>query len=115
MRIAFVIGVLLLAQAHGGSALGQGIFLTGVGAVNRSMGGAATAAPIDAQGALHWNPGSISGLATNEMSIAAEIMLLDQQIFSVIPDVAGPGSDSAESGAAPIPAVGWVHHLHDSP
>ncbi|MDA1052767.1 MAG: hypothetical protein O3C40_20120, partial [Planctomycetota bacterium] len=48
------------------SAFGQGVFLTGVGAVNRSMGGAATAAPIDAMGALHWNPATISGLQSRQ-------------------------------------------------
>jgi len=47
---------------------GQGIFLTGVGAVNRSMGGASTAAPIDPMGAIHWNPATISGFQCNEIS-----------------------------------------------
>ena len=33
-----------------------GMIFTGAGAVNRSMAGASTAAPIDASGALYWNP-----------------------------------------------------------
>ncbi|MDD4033102.1 MAG: hypothetical protein PHS48_07655, partial [Bacteroidales bacterium] len=38
----------------------QGILLRGMGAVNESMGGAAVAAPLDATGAIYWNPASIS-------------------------------------------------------
>ncbi|MEO8493533.1 MAG: outer membrane protein transport protein [Planctomycetota bacterium] len=87
------------------SAFGQGVFLTGVGAINRSMGGAATAAPIDAMGALHWNPATISGLKCNEVAFSAEIMLLDETMT-----VNGVTARD-ESGVAPIPAIGWVHHL----
>lgn len=87
------------------SVFGQGIMLTGAGAVNRSMGGAATAAPIDSIGALHWNPATISGLQCNEMSFSAEILYLDQELT-----VGGVTADD-ESGAVPIPSIGWVHHL----
>lgn len=87
------------------SVFGQGIFMTGVGAVNRSMGGASTAAPIDAMGALHWNPATISGLQCNEVSFSAEIMLLDQEL------TAGGITARDESGVVPIPAIGWVHHM----
>ena len=38
-----------------------GLALSGVGPINRSMGGAAVAAPIDAAGAFFWNPATISG------------------------------------------------------
>ena len=33
-----------------------GHLMQGVGAVNMSMGGAATAQPLDISGAMHWNP-----------------------------------------------------------
>src|SRR4051812_33657633 len=36
--------------------------LPGAGPINRSMGGAAVAAPIDPAGALYWNPATIGGL-----------------------------------------------------
>lgn len=87
------------------SAFGQGIYLTGVGAVNRSMGGAATAAPLDAMGALHWNPATISGLRCNEIAFSAEIMLIDEEL------TAGGITANAETGVMPIPAMGWVHHM----
>ncbi len=86
-------------------ASGQGVFLTGVGAVNRSMGGAATAAPIDAMGALHWNPATISGLECNEIAFSAEIMLIDNDLS------AGGVTASGETGVVPLPAMAWVHHV----
>ena len=88
------------------SVFGQGIFLTGVGAVNRSMGGAATAAPIDSIGALHWNPATLSGLRCNEVSFSAEVMLIDEELTD-----ANGLTAKDESGAVPIPAIGWVHHM----
>jgi len=88
----------------------QGIAVTGVGPVNRSMGGAGTAAPLDAIGALHWNPGSISGLPSNEVSFGMELLLADIGLSSNL------GVDvSSEAGVSPIPSIGWVHHMDDSP
>ena len=43
--------IILLAQA--------GHIMQGIGAVNMSMGGAATGQPIDINGALQWNPAGI--------------------------------------------------------
>ena len=39
-----------------------GHIMQGVGAVNMSMGGAATAQPLDISGAMHWNPAAIINL-----------------------------------------------------
>ena len=58
-----ILSVLTLAAVALPARAEIGFILTGVGPVNRSMGGASTAAPIDATGALYWNPASISGLA----------------------------------------------------
>ena len=44
-----------------------GMAVSGVGPINRSMGGAAVAAPIDSAGAIYWNPATISGLGRSEM------------------------------------------------
>src|SRR5688572_25148848 len=91
----------------------QGIAVTGVGPVNRSMGGAGTAAPLEAIGALHWNPASISALPTSEVSFGLEALLADVDLST---SVGGATSKtSGEAGIAPIPAVGWVHHLDDTP
>jgi long-chain fatty acid transport protein len=100
----------LLAVLATGHVQAQGIAVTGVGAVNRSMGGAGTAAPLDAIGAVHWNPGSISGLPTNEVSFGMELLLADIELNNNV-----GSSTSGEGGVAAIPSIGWVHHLEDSP
>ena len=93
--------------------LAQGINLTGVGPVNRAMAGAGTAAPLDAIGALHWNPGSISALPGNEVSFGMELLLADITLSTSVGGV--PSTQSGEAGVAPIPSIGWVHHIEDTP
>ncbi len=94
-------------------AAAQGIAVTGVGPVNRSMGGAGTAAPLEAIGALHWNPASISALPTSEVSFGSELLLANVNLTT---DAFGQVTNSSgEPGVAMIPAVGWVHHLENSP
>src|SRR6516164_8698055 len=46
-----------------------GLAISGVGPINRSMGGASTAAPIDSAGALYWNPATITDLPSSEMEV----------------------------------------------
>jgi long-chain fatty acid transport protein len=96
-----------------GQALGQGISVTGVGPVNRSMGGAGTAAPLDAIGALHWNPGSITQLECSEVSFGIEGLLADISLSSTVGGATS--STSGEAGVALIPAVGWVQHVEGTP
>ncbi|MFV1968730.1 MAG: OmpP1/FadL family transporter, partial [Pirellulaceae bacterium] len=110
--------VLLATFVMSGVGYGQGIALTGVGAINRSMGGAATAAPIDAAGAIHWNPASISGLASSEVVIGMELLMPTETVSSSlpanafgpgIPPVALSGTTRGEPGVAPIPTMSIVH------
>jgi long-chain fatty acid transport protein len=44
------------------------------------MQGASTAAPIDAAGALYWNPASISGLQSSEALVGLELLLPTEEI-----------------------------------
>ncbi len=111
-RVAVVLLTLTLC-CEGSQLFGQGISLTGAGPVNRSMAGAGTAAPLDAIGALHWNPGSISALPTNELSFGMELLLADIDFSTNVGGI--PNKQSGEAGVAPIPSIGWVHHLEDSP
>jgi long-chain fatty acid transport protein len=104
-----VAAIALLALLQASTVFGQGVYVSGVGPVNRSMGGAGTAAPLDAIGALHWNPASISGME-NEVGFGAELLAAEVELNSNV----GPGTTS-DSGAVAIPSVGWVHHLDDSP
>jgi long-chain fatty acid transport protein len=101
-----------LVLAWSATARGQGIALSGVGPINRAMGGAATAAPLDAGGALHWNPASISGLPSSEVMFSLELLLADTEVSSQL----GPfsGSTSGEAGTVPIPVVALVHKPCDS-
>lgn len=105
--------LLTIGMALSNPAFGQGITVTGVGPVNRSMGGAGTAAPIEAMGALHWNPASISGVSANEVSFGAELLLADITLTTTVAGVTS--ATSGEGGVAPIPTMGWVHHIEDTP
>ncbi len=89
------------------SAFAQGLIVSSAGPVNRSMGGAATAAPIDALGAIYWNPATISGLERSETSFGLDLLLVNHSVTSSF----GPfqGETEADPGIFPIPNVGWVH------
>ncbi len=103
---------LTAALTTSSSAWGQGIALRGISAVNSSMGGAATACPLDAAGALHWNPATISGLSASEISFGMEMILPSTSVSST----AGPfsGTDSSEPGVIPVPNMAFVHRDPDS-
>nr|WP_315861152.1 outer membrane protein transport protein [Bremerella volcania] len=105
--------ILVLVVATSSMAYGQGIAVTGVGPVNRSMGGAGTAAPLDAIGALHWNPASISYLEQSEVSFGMEGLLADIELSSTVSGTTN--TTNGEAGVAIIPAVGWVDHLEGTP
>ena len=61
-----VLPFILFAQA--------GHIMQGIGATNMSMGGAATAQPIDINGALQWNPAAISAFDSKIISVNAGIV-----------------------------------------
>ncbi|MEO8270898.1 MAG: outer membrane protein transport protein, partial [Aureliella sp.] len=88
-------------------AYAQGVILQGAGPVNRSMGGASVAAPIDAIGAIYWNPATISGMERSETAISLDVLFPNHTINTAI----GGFSESSEAdpGTFPIPNVGMVH------
>ncbi len=96
----------LLLLANPNVAWGQGAILQAAGPVNRSMGGAAVAAPLDAIGAIYWNPATISGLSHSETAFALDLLFANHTVSSTL----GPfsGSTEAETGAFPIPNFGLV-------
>ncbi|MBV8557679.1 MAG: outer membrane protein transport protein [Planctomycetaceae bacterium] len=100
-----------------------GLALSGVGPINRSMGGAAVAAPIDAAGALFWNPATISGLGRSEMEFATEVLIPRTTVQSRVPAGAfGPnfpprslsGNNGGNNGVFPLPAFGLVYQPESS-
>ncbi len=111
-RLALSIMVFAAFSAAATTTFGQGMILTGVGPINRSMGGAGTAAPLDAIGALHWNPGSISALPTSQISYGLEGLAADVKLSTTIGGVSN--TTTGDAGIVPIPTVGWVHHIEDT-
>lgn len=116
LKRVFLAFILVFTLATGVYA--QGIALNGAGPINRAMGGAATAAPIDSIGAILWNPASISGLQSSEIAFGMEVLLPTEQLSSSIargalgsgmPPVNIGGSTGGEPGVAPIPSMAWVH------
>jgi long-chain fatty acid transport protein len=94
-----------------------GVVLSGAGPVNRSMAGASTAAPLDATGALYWNPATIGGLCPSEVELGVEFLMPRVRLGSSVPANAfGPGvppvplagSTKSDNGVAPIPTMGFV-------
>ena len=89
----------------------QGVLLRSVGAVNESVGGTATAMPLDASGALYWNPASISDLPQNEMTFGLGLFQPYSRVTSSLS--LGPagnfsGSTKSETGVTPVPNMGLV-------
>ena len=88
-------------QAHG-----QGIVLPWAGAVNSGMGGASTAAPLDALGATYWNPATTSGLE-NELSVGLGFLVPVLETRSSITGLAS-GSSKSDAGSTALPSFGFV-------
>jgi long-chain fatty acid transport protein len=113
------LGVALSAR----QAIAQGVALPAAGAINQSMGGAAVAAPLDAMGALYWNPAGISGLECSEMSFGLGLLLPTTDLSSSLaagslaqgfPPIGLQGSNRSNAGVCPLPTAAYVQKLEDS-
>src|SRR6185295_7246970 len=62
-----------------------GVVISGAGPTNRSMAGASTAAPLDASGALYWNPATITGLCGSQLDVGLEGLYPQAHLSSRIP------------------------------
>lgn len=100
-----------------------GPIFTAAGPVNRSMAGASTAAPLDASGAMYWNPATISGLPGSSIDFGVELLYPQTRLASFIPASAfGPGippvgfggSDRGDNGVFAIPTMALVYRPDDS-
>ena len=106
-RLFVVAVVFIFASAYTQQmALAQGVMLRSIGAVNASVGGTATAMPLDASGALYWNPASISALKQNEMTFGLELVLPQSKVESSV--LGRSGSTKGEAGVTPVPSMGFV-------
>jgi long-chain fatty acid transport protein len=87
------------------------------------MGGAAVAAPLDADGSLYWNSASITGLGRTELEAGLELVYPQEVLSSsVAPGTLGrgfppfplSGRTRGDPGAAPLPAMGLVYQPEES-
>lgn len=95
-----------------------GVIFTGAGAVNRSMSGASTAAPLDGAGAMYWNPATISGLPSSSIDFGVELLWPQTRLGSSlpanafgagVPAIGLAGSDRGDNGVFALPTMALVY------
>ncbi len=98
-----------------------GHVMQGVGAVNMSMGGAATAQPLDISGALQWNPAAISTFDSKILDFSIGAFFSSPELSGGLPAGAmGPGSPAVsgitkdDRGISPMPSLAMVWGKEDS-
>ena len=108
-----VLAGLILGMSATPAAAQFGPVLSGTGAVNRSMGGASTAAPLSAAGALYWNPATLSGLDRSELEVGVELLAPQTSLFSSVPGL----SDTTQNEDAifPLPTIALSYRPEQSP
>ena len=100
-----------------------GHILQGTGSVNMSMGGAATAQPIDISGSLQWNPASISTYDGTIISFDIGLFSSSPTLYSTVPEFDSMGQPTGnffsgvtkdDRGLSPMPALAIVWGKEDS-
>jgi len=94
----------------------SGHIMQGVGAVNMSMGGAATAQPLDISGAMQWNPATLSTFDSKIIKLDVGLFFSSPELSSTVPTPMGPFSGVTEDdrGMSPMPALAMVWGKEDS-
>lgn len=101
----------------------SGHIMQGIGSVNMSMGGAATAQPIDISGALQWNPASISTFNNKVLRLDIGLFSSSPKLYSTVPEFNNLGQPTGnffsgntedDRGLSPMPAVAMVFGNEDS-
>lgn len=94
-----------------------GHIMQGIGATNMSMGGAATAQPLDINGPLQWNPAAISVFEQNQLSVNAGLFFSSPELSSTVPMPDGSlfsGVTEDDRGVSIMPAAAVVFAKADS-
>jgi long-chain fatty acid transport protein len=106
-----------VAVASGASA--QALVFPFAGGMSTGMGGATTAAPLDAGSALQWNPAAISGLKQSEVLLGGAVLFpeiyLSSQVRNPINGNVQRGFTRSDSGAPLTSSAGFVYKLEDTP
>ena len=82
-----------------------GHIMQGVGAVNMSMGGAATAQPLDISGAMQWNPATLSAFDSKMIKLDVGLFFSSPELSSSLPEGAMWQADQFYPGQPISPAV----------
>jgi long-chain fatty acid transport protein len=123
-QLSVLVLIFLAALSSGPVANAQGLVLTSAGPINRSMGGASVAAPLDATGALYWNPATLSGLPGSELDGGLELLYARSRLSSAVaPGAFGPGtppvplagSTNGDNGVFPLPTIAFSYRPDESP
>ncbi len=92
-----------------------GHLMQGVGAINMSMGGAATAQPLDISGAMQWNPATLSAFDGSILKFDIGAFKGVPTLYSSLPpNTLGPGAPGvsgatdSELGTNPMPAIAFT-------
>jgi len=94
-----------------------GHIMQGIGAVNMSMGGAATAQPLDINGAILWNPAGLSTFKSNTASLNVGLFFSSPELSSTLPanmmfegspEVSGITKDTRGTSIMPALAMVWA-------
>ncbi len=83
----------------------SGHIMQGVGAVNMSMGGAATAQPLDISGATQWNPAALSTFNSKIIKLDVGLFFSSPELSSSLPVGAMWQADQFYPGQPISPAV----------
>lgn len=114
-RLVMLAALALLLQPATSQA--QGLYLPGGGAAHMSMGGASSATPVDAIGALYWNPAAIGRLGRSEVSIGGAFLFPNIHLDSSAPGPLGlrSGVTRSDNGVGLASSLGVVYQPDDSP
>ncbi|MGH9336711.1 MAG: OmpP1/FadL family transporter, partial [Vicinamibacteria bacterium] len=91
--------------------MAQGIIFPSTGAKHRSMGGASTAAPLDAAGATYWNP---AAMAAMEDFVGVDFLYANTFLDSAVEATGAFGSNRSDSGLSGAPTFAVVTRPENS-
>jgi long-chain fatty acid transport protein len=88
--------------------IAQGVIFPSVGAVNRAMSGASTAAPLDPAGATYWNPATMSAFTQTEIYVGGDFVYGDTFMASSAEFLGAAGENRSDSGLSAAPVIGVI-------
>jgi long-chain fatty acid transport protein len=97
--LSILIGLVSFAQS--------GHVMQGIGAVNMSMGGAATAQPLDINGAIQWNPATLSSFEGKTLSLSVGAFFSSPELSSSFGPLEGTTIDEHSTSIMPALAYVW--------